>query len=343
MNRYLFLLLIGTVFVNPVFAQKRRPDPGPQPKNIHGLVQDIRGTPLPGARVFVRDVKSNVTRTATADPKGLYAFYALPPTADYEVYADFRGKSSEKKVISSFLNRADNVINFQLDLAVIGGAEPDSSFKEGPALRTYDSVDLRGSFDLPTGASAPIRAVLLLHGYGEDRSVWNDLKKELLGRGWAVMTIDLRGHGQSKTRNGRPFEASPEWRASSQEFPFDLDPALDWLKSQPRIDSGRIVVIGSDIGANLALIASGRFPEVRTVVAINPRLDESLSMAGSALDFAPRSALIVMNDTVESDRLKAGVRLPVRILTGATSGGTLKIVAEKQIQDGIFQWLRETF
>jgi pimeloyl-ACP methyl ester carboxylesterase len=204
-------------------------------------------------------------------------------------------------------------------------------------------VDLRGSFDLPTGASAPIRAALLLHGYGEDRLVWNDLKKELLSLGWAVMTIDLRGHGQSKIRNGRPFEASPEWRASSQEFPFDLDPALDWLKSQPRIDSGRIVVIGSDIGANLALIASGRFPEVRTVVAINPKLDESLAMAGTALDFTPRSALIVTNDTREADRLKTAVRMPVRILPTTAAGGTLKMVAEKQIRDGIFQWLKETF
>ena len=343
MNRLLLLLLIAAGLTNPALAQRRRPDPGPQPKNIHGMVQDVRGTPLPGARVFVRDIKTNITRAATADQKGLYAFYALPPTADYEVYADFRGKTSEKKAVSSFLNRADNVINFQLDLAAIPGGTAEPAFDSGPTLRTYDMVELRASFEIPAGATAPIRSVLLLHGYGEDRSAWNDLKKVLLVRGWAVMTLDLRGHGQSKIRNGRPFEPAGSWRTSSQEFPLDLDPALDWLKSQPRIDNGRIVIIGSDVGANLALIASGRFPEIRTVVAINPNLEESLGMAGTALEFTPRSALLVLTGTAEADRLKAAVKLPVRVLSTAASGGTSKLTADKQIVDGIFEWLRETF
>src|SRR5262249_28981470 len=84
------------------------------------------------------------------------------------------------------------------------------------------------------------------------------------------------------------------------EFPVDIDPALDWLKSRPRIDTRKIVIIGSDVGANLALIASGRFPEVRTAVAINPKLDESLALAGSAHDFQPRSTLVIVRT-----RLKA--------------------------------------
>src|SRR5688572_22772618 len=61
---------------------KGRRDTGPKPKNIHGLVSDLRGKPLAGARVFVKDVKTNVVRTLTTDQDGIYKLYALPPTVD---------------------------------------------------------------------------------------------------------------------------------------------------------------------------------------------------------------------------------------------------------------------
>src|SRR5438876_11572210 len=149
------------------------------------------------------------------------------------------------------------------------------------------------------------------------------------------MALDLRGHGESKSRNQRPIQASPEWRKDPHEFPVDLDPALDWLKAQPRIDTRKIVVIGSDVGANLALIASGRFPEVRTIVAIKPNLDESLALAGSAQEFQPRSALIVAANPAEADRIKTMVKLPSRVLVATHSGGTAQWVADKQVADAV--------
>ena len=339
------LLLSSFLVCLPADAQlfpKARPDNVIKPKNIHGVVQDLRGTPLPGARVFLRDMKTKVVRTIETDQNGEYKVFALPPNVDYELYADFKGKSSEKKFVSSFLNREDNVLNFQLDVAVIE-AKADSTPNPGVTFKSFDLVELHASFEMPSGIPAPVPAVLLLHGYGEDRSAWKDFGQQLRNRGWAVMALDLRGHGESKSRNQRPIQASPEWRKDPHEFPVDLDPALDWLKAQPRIDTRKIVVIGSDVGANLALIASGRFPEVRTIVAIKPNLDESLALAGSAQDFQPRSALIVAANPAEADRLRVSVKLPSRALAVAHSGGTAEWTADPRVADAIFQWLKETF
>jgi dienelactone hydrolase len=157
------------------------------------------------------------------------------------------------------------------------------------------------------------------------------------------MALDLRGHGESRLKNQRPIEASPQWRSNPHEFPVDLDPALDWLKSRSRVDNRKIVVIGFDVGANLALIASGRFQEVRTVVAIKPNLDESLALAGSAQDFQPRSTLIVVGTQAEADRFKATAKTPSRVLVSAQTGGTAEWIATKQVKDAIFQWLKETY
>jgi pimeloyl-ACP methyl ester carboxylesterase len=304
-------------------------------------VQDLTGKPVAGARIFLKDMKTKIVRTLQADENGAYTVYALPPTIDYELYAEFKGKESEKKYVSSYLNREDNVLNFQLAVSVTD--ETPVKAKPAVAFKSFDLVDLRASFTMPSGVPAPVPAVLLLHGYGENRSVWNGLEQQLLTRGWAVMALDLRGHGESKSKNFRSVESSPEWRKDPHEFPVDVDPALDWIKGQPRINTQKIAVIGSDVGANLALIASGRYPEVRTVVAIRPNLDESFALAGSAQDFQPRSALIVASNQSDADRLKAIVRQPSRILIASHSGGTAEWTADKQVAEAIFQWLNETY
>jgi len=323
-------------------ASRRRPDGPPKPKNVHGLVQDARSKPLAGARVFVRNMKNNTTRTTTANDQGLYAINGLPPDVDYEVYADYKGKTSDKKVLSSILNREDNVFNFQLDVSVVEGG-PAVKADVGPQFDTFDLVRLHASFELPTGVPAPIPAVLLLHGFGEDRSVWDSFRKQLLERGWAVMALDLRGHGESKTKNQRPLTSDASWRSSSHDFPLDLDPALAWLKAQPRLDSRKIVVIGYDVGANLALLAAGKFPEVRTIIAVKPNLNESLAMAGSAQDFHPRSALIAVSEEAEGNRLKGYVANPVKVLTLAAPSGAAQAFQNRQLTDAIFQWLKDTF
>ena len=345
-SRILIAVLAMSLTCEAQLLPKNRKDTGPKPKNIHGVVTDLRGKPLVGARVFIRDMKTNLVRTLTTGQDGLYNQFALPPAVDYEVSADFKGKASEKKIVSSFLNREDNILNFQLDVAVIEGgiAEPSDA---GATFRSFDLVELHASFELPAGVPAPIPAVLLLHGYGEDRSIWKDFSRQLLSRGWAVMSMDLRGHGDSKTRNQRPLQPSSEWRTNPREFPVDLDPALDWLKSRPRVDNRKIVVIGSDVGANLALIASGKFSEVRTVVAINPSLNESFALAGSAQDFQPRSALIVTANQGDGDQIKAVVKAPSRVVlvrpAGARYGTTAQWTADKQVADAVFQWLKETY
>jgi pimeloyl-ACP methyl ester carboxylesterase len=340
-NVTFLLLLLLAVQAQAQFTinsgARRRPDEPPKPKTIHGLVQDSGGKPVAEAHIFIRDTKNNRTRTVATNTQGLYTITGLPPDVDYEVTAEYKGKTSEKKLITAMLNREDNLVNFKFDVTTASTAGA-----EGTQFDTFDLVRLHASFDLPSGAPAPIPAVLLLHGFGEDRAVWDKFKAQLLGKGWAVMALDLRGHGQSKTKNQQPITADAAWRMSSQEFPLDVGPALDWLKAHPRLDSHKIVVIGYDVGANLALIAAGRFSEVRTVVAVKPNAAESLAMAGSAQDFTPRSALIVADQT-ETSRIQPYVRNPLRTLAAGASAGTAQAFQNTQITDAIFQWLKETY
>jgi pimeloyl-ACP methyl ester carboxylesterase len=344
---FLMAMVLTLFLSHPAEAQftsaKRRPEPGPSPKNIHGLVTDARGKAIAGARVFVKDMKTNVIRTLITDDQGIYQVFALPPSVDYEVQAEFKGKTSEKRSVSSYLNRQDNVLNFQLDVAIVDAGGGMAEDEPGADFNSYDLVHLHASFDIPRGVPAPIPSVLLLHGYGEDLSVWEGFKRLLLDRGWAVLALDLRGHGQSTSKDGVPIQTNPAWRTDPHQFTQDLDPALDFLKAQPRIDNRKIVVVGYDIGADLALVASGRFPEVRTVVAMDPKFSESLALAGSAQDFTPRSALIFAPDQAEAKKFEPVLGQPYDIQTKGVGGGTAAWMSTKFVTDAIFQWLQKTY
>ena len=58
-----------------------------------------------------------------------------------------------------------------------------------------DGVELRGTFYPAPKAKAP--AILMLHRYGGNREGWEKLAEELQKKGFAVLTFDFRGHGES--------------------------------------------------------------------------------------------------------------------------------------------------
>jgi len=346
-KRSFFIALLLLVLTPAAFAQisikgisKGRVNE-PKTKTIHGMVTDQTGRPIEGARVLILNVKDNTTRTVTTGATGNYVIRSLPPDVNYEVRADYRGAVSERKTVSALLDREDNLISFQLNLAVAGAAAAASD--SGPELKTFDLVKLKASFEIPQGVPAPIPAVLMLHGYGENRKVWEGLRKQFLDKGWAVMALDLRGHGESNSKNQSPLQAKADWRTSPHEFPLDIDPALDWLKRQPRLNSRKIVIIGYDVGANLALVSSGKFGEVRTIIAVKPNVSEALQMAGSSQDFHPKSALIVTATQAEGDAVKTYVKDPVRVLAQSVNGGTAEVFQSKTLADAVFQWLKETY
>src|SRR2546430_16631819 len=86
------LLLFSFLISSPAHAQlfpNARPDNVVKPKNIHGVVQDLRGTLLPGARGFLRDMKTKFVRTIETDQNGEYTGCPAPRNVAYNIYADF--------------------------------------------------------------------------------------------------------------------------------------------------------------------------------------------------------------------------------------------------------------
>jgi len=89
-------------------------------------------------------------------------------------------------------------------------------------------------------------AVLLMHGFASDRLGLSGLARKLAESGYAVLTIDVQGHGQ----NRNPYRRS--W-ATGDSFYADLSAAVDYLRASPHVDGSRLVVMGHSMGAGASL------------------------------------------------------------------------------------------
>lgn len=86
----------------------------------------------------------------------------------------------------------------------------DKPNKEPVSFKTFDGVLIKGSFyPSAKGGNAPV--VMFLHRWGLDRSKgdWEGLAKRLQDAGYAVLSFDFRGHGESKTIDPEKFWSYP--------------------------------------------------------------------------------------------------------------------------------------
>jgi dienelactone hydrolase len=112
----------------------------------------------------------------------------------------------------------------------------------------------------PRGERPP--AVVLAHGFAGDRIVMSSLARRLAQNGYAVLAIDLRGHGA----NRNPF---PDGRARPDWLSQDLFAAVEYLRGSPYVDGSRIALMGHSMGAAAALDFATRDSGIDGVVAIS--------------------------------------------------------------------------
>ena len=129
-----------------------------------------------------------------------------------------------------------------LAVGALAVAAPAQAYtKTDHVLGMGDGVALAASLYVPDGA-APAGgwpAVLVLHGLGGRRADVSDIvEQHLVPYGYAALTVDARGHGESGGRSTL---------VGTREI-ADYAAALTWLRARPGISDTKIGAVGASLG-----------------------------------------------------------------------------------------------
>ena len=197
-----------------------------------------------------------------------------------------------------------------------------------------DGLNLAGTFYAPQKDAPPWPGVILLHMLYSDRSHWGSFPLQLAESGYGVLSVDLRGHGETG--------GEVDWDLAAS----DLQQIWDYLSSRPDINQDRTAFVGASIGANLALVGGANEESTRTVVLLSPGLNYAGVKTEPALStYGDRPVLIVASqeDTYAADSSvhleEAATGESRLILYDGAGHGTNMFEAEPDLSQQIIDWL----
>jgi dienelactone hydrolase len=161
-------------------------------------------------------------------------------------------------------------------------APVQSIFAENPVIFVADDgLELVGTFSAPD-APSPWPTVILLHMLGGRRSDYDGQIARFTGEGYAVLALDMRGHGDTG--------GAADWDLVAG----DLKMVAENLLNRPEIKADGLAILGASIGSNMALKTGAAVPAVRSVVLLSPGLDyRGVTTADVLADYGDRPILIV--------------------------------------------------
>lgn len=205
----------------------------------------------------------------------------------------------------------------------------------------------------------PLRypVAVLLHGLRGSARSWSDVPARLVKVGWAVLAIDLRGHGESTVRRSAPpytwdtFEP-PDW----QHMPGDVGMILDQLaKDAPQygLNMQQTALVGASLGANVALLALDASPRrnapkwrVQKVALLSPSHNyKGLTPGLQLLRLRKQGGRLWLAYSSEQPELAADADIFASLLPsqvhGLASGGqgTDLLASHPEIKAKLVQWL----
>ena len=224
-------------------------------------------------------------------------------------------------------------------------AQADAELACEPArFATEDGVQIVGDY-YPAAAQGPAPAVVLLHIYRSDRGAWRPLVPALHNAGFAVLAIDMRGHGESTQPSSMQLRRRVIERDTAvfNDMHKDVAAAYGWLAKKPKVDLSQWGLIGASVGCSVALDYVTRDRSVDSVVCLTP--GEKYLGVDSVEDvrrIAGRSILLLATEgeRKDSDILgRANASAMVRIVGPGVVHGTQMFGRVEGIEDRIAAFL----
>ncbi len=160
-------------------------------------------------------------------------------------------------------------------LPMVRGQEEEDVKPRPETLITKDNFRIAITY-YPSGLKQDASVVVLLHGLSGNQLDWGVLPKQLQNEGYAVIAVDLRGHGQSKGANeevetkpakGKTTKSPKTGKATvdaasltARDYQsmvgFDMEAVKQFIFAEhqkKKLNMNRTAIIGAGLGAAVAL------------------------------------------------------------------------------------------
>ncbi len=133
-------------------------------------------------------------------------------------------------------------------------------------IRSSDQIELVADDIGPRDAAT----VVLLHGGGQTRHSWSNAMAALVARGYRVINVDTRGHGES------------DW---SPDGDYELDSLVQDLRAVVADIAGPYAIVGASLGGATAIHAAGAGIGAAAIVLVDIVPEPEMAGVGRIVGF----------------------------------------------------------
>lgn len=207
------------------------------------------------------------------------------------------------------------------------------------SFSTPDKSLISATIYNPSKSLPPYKSLVLVHQFNSDRSDWSPFISTFLDNNYRVLVYDIRSFGNSTSS----ISASTQ-KNFFNSMPSDLEAAVSYLRSLPDTDKEHIGVIGSSIGANIAIINSALNDNmISATVAISPSATQGYLDGSNIANFKPSNIFYITDPTDSSSSqdffTKSSNPKSIKIYPGPRKHG-VELLKDQQIMSDLINYLR---
>jgi len=157
-------------------------------------------------------------------------------------------------------------------------------------IRSDDGFVLHGWLDKPSVAKKLNPIILFAHQFGSDHHMWDSLAKKFNEKGFATLSVDLRGHGKSIFQNKKENRVITDTRLAHikealmqsdknigfEKIPADLIEWLEFVSEDETVDMQNLYLFGSSLGGGTIIPLLNEY-DAKGVVTISAGKSKKLA------------------------------------------------------------------
>ncbi len=214
---------------------------------------------------------------------------------------------------------------------------------------TSDNHVIKSYLSYPKTKKKGYPTIVMLHSLGYNSTYWKPLQEQFNNKGYAVLRIDLRGHGKSvydKTFHQR------SWRSFKNDtfmkYPDDVYQVIQNIQSETKkCNFNNYAIIGGDIGANTAILLAHKMKvKPKTMVLLSPYMTFKglyVPVIITEFDTTPMMAVCSKTNNYEVKELEKLSRFAQTtfetVYTDNGSNGVLLLKQVPNLNDKIITWI----